>query len=137
MLNLSEKYWSHFQTYVLTMSILRLQNGGVAAVSVDGRFVFDSANHRDFLGACLGTGIERGKVGDILVVGETGAHIMIAPDLVEHLEASLTQACTTETSSPFISGWPVNPIWRIILVIASISFGSIIFSHPGKTYPDV
>ena len=25
------------------------------------------ANHRDFLGACLGTGLERSKVGDIIV----------------------------------------------------------------------
>ena len=71
-----------------------MQNGGVAAVTVNGKFVFDSANHRDFLGACLGTGIERSKVGDILVTGETGAYIMIAPELVEHLEATLTQvAC--------------------------------------------
>ncbi len=69
----------------------RVQNGGVAALTVSGRFVFDSANHRDFLGACLGTGIERGKVGDILVTGETGAHIMIVPELVEHLEQTLTQ----------------------------------------------
>lgn len=70
------------------------QNGGVAAVRVEGKFIFDSANHRDFLGACLGTGIERGKVGDILVTGETGAQIMVAPELVQHLEASLVQVLT-------------------------------------------
>ncbi len=43
-------------------------------------------------GACLGTGIERGKVGDILVTGEQGAQILCSPNLVEHLEAALTQA---------------------------------------------
>lgn len=42
-------------------------------------------------GACLGTGIERGKVGDILVTGEQGAQILVAPNMVEHLEQSLTQ----------------------------------------------
>jgi len=34
----------------------------VAVMSVEGKFVFDAANHRDFLGACLGTGIDRSKV---------------------------------------------------------------------------
>ena len=38
------------------------QAGGVAALSVRGNFMFDPATHRDFLGALLGTGIERQKV---------------------------------------------------------------------------
>ena len=68
------------------------QEGGVAAIKVQGTgFAFDAANHRDFLGACLGTGIERSKVGDILVQGEQGALIMVAPQLVEHLEGTLVQ----------------------------------------------
>ncbi|EFN54575.1 hypothetical protein CHLNCDRAFT_35967 [Chlorella variabilis] len=70
------------------------QLGGVAAVEVTGNFMFDPASHRDFLGACLGTGIERGKVGDIVVRGEQGAQILVAPNLVEHLEAALTQVRT-------------------------------------------
>lgn len=63
----------------------------VNAVLVKGNFMFDSATHRDFLGACLGTGIERSKVGDILVQGEQGAQILLVPELVPHLEMSLTQ----------------------------------------------
>lgn len=46
---------------------------------------------RDFLGAILGTGIERSKVGDIIIMGETGAQILVAAELVEHFEQSLTQ----------------------------------------------
>lgn len=42
-------------------------------------------------GACLGTGIERDKVGDILITGESGAQILCTPNLVEHLEQALTQ----------------------------------------------
>lgn len=34
----------------------------VAAVEVPGNFMFDAASHRDFLGAALGTGIDRSKV---------------------------------------------------------------------------
>lgn len=67
-----------------------VQTAGVSAVLVKGNFIFDSATHRDFLGACLGTGIERSKVGDILLQGEQGAHILVVPELVSHLEMSLT-----------------------------------------------
>ena len=59
--------------------LLAVQMGSVAAVNVKGTFMFDPKNHRDFLGACLGTGIERSKVGDILIQGEQGAHIMVKP----------------------------------------------------------
>ncbi|KAK9842298.1 hypothetical protein WJX81_005131 [Elliptochloris bilobata] len=67
------------------------QAGGVAALGVRGNFIFDPATHRDFLGALLGTGIERQKVGDVLVQGETGAQILVVPELVDHAEFNLTQ----------------------------------------------
>lgn len=81
-----------------------LQEGGVAALRVKGRFAFDAATHRDFLGACLGTGIDRSKVGDIIVLGEEGAQILVVPELVDHLETSLLQvwptSSKTETRGP-------------------------------------
>lgn len=61
---------------------------------VSGNFLFDSANHRDFLGAILGTGVAREKVGDILVTGEQGAQVLVAPELVGHFETALTQVLT-------------------------------------------
>ena len=42
---------------------------------------------RDFLGSILGTGIERSKVGDIILLGETGAQILVAAEIVEHFES--------------------------------------------------
>lgn len=66
----------------------------VAAVKVTGNFLFDPAKHPDFLGACLGTGIERSVIGDILVQGDVGAQILCSPSIVEHLESSLTQVRT-------------------------------------------
>ncbi|KAL3162406.1 hypothetical protein ABBQ32_010077 [Trebouxia sp. C0010 RCD-2024] len=72
---------------------------GVSALQVKGNFIFDSANHRDFLGACLGTGIERSKVGDILVQGEQGASILVAPDMVSHLEMNLTSVRSVPVST--------------------------------------
>ncbi|CAK0782752.1 hypothetical protein CVIRNUC_005947 [Coccomyxa viridis] len=67
------------------------QEGCVAALSVKGNFMFDAVTHRDFLGSICGTGIDRGKVGDIIILGETGAQILVAAELVEHFEGSLTQ----------------------------------------------
>lgn len=99
----------------------------MAAVSVEGKFIFDSANHRDFLGACLGTGIERGKVGDILVTGETGAHIMVAPDLVEHLEACLVQACF-----PVSMGSPKPLTARLAILCSRSEFWQTLVLRAGR-----
>lgn len=63
----------------------------LAALEIAGNFLFDPATHRDFLGALLGTGIVREKVGDIIVLGERGAQAIVVPELVEFLEMSLTQ----------------------------------------------
>jgi photosystem II S4 domain protein len=63
----------------------------MAALEVSGNFLFDTATHRDFLGAILGTGIVREKVGDILVLGERGAQVLVVPDLVEFLELHCQQ----------------------------------------------
>jgi photosystem II S4 domain protein len=66
-------------------------NVEVVALLIAGNFLFDPANHRDFLGALLGTGIVREKVGDIIVLGDRGAQAIVVPDLVAFLESSLTQ----------------------------------------------
>lgn len=63
----------------------------LAALSIAGNFLFDTATHRDFLGSLLGTGLVRAKVGDIIVLGERGAQAIVAPELVEFLTTSLVQ----------------------------------------------
>ncbi|NEQ68526.1 MAG: photosystem II S4 domain protein [Symploca sp. SIO2D2] len=63
----------------------------VAALDIAGNFLFDPANHRDFLGAMLGTGLVREKTGDIIVLGERGAQAIVVPEMVEFLQANLTQ----------------------------------------------
>ena len=63
----------------------------LALINIVGNFLFDSATHRDFLGAMLGTGIMRDKVGDIIVLGERGAQAIVDPELVPFLEMNLTQ----------------------------------------------
>lgn len=63
----------------------------LAALDIAGNFLFDPATHRDFLGSILGTGIVRDKVGDIIVLGERGAQVIVVPEMVDFLTASLTQ----------------------------------------------
>lgn len=63
----------------------------VAALEIAGNFLFDTATHRDFLGAMLGTGLVRDKTGDIIVQGERGAQVIVVPELVEFLEMNLNQ----------------------------------------------
>jgi len=63
----------------------------MAALEIAGNFLFDTATHRDFLGAMLGTGIVRDKTGDIIVTGERGAQAIVVPELVEFLEMNLQQ----------------------------------------------
>jgi photosystem II S4 domain protein len=70
---------------------LEIPPEAVAALSIAGNFLFDSANHRDFLGAILGTGLVREKVGDIIVLGDRGAQAIVVPELANFLEMSLMQ----------------------------------------------
>uniref|UniRef100_A0A7N0RFI3 RNA-binding S4 domain-containing protein n=1 Tax=Kalanchoe fedtschenkoi TaxID=63787 RepID=A0A7N0RFI3_KALFE len=63
----------------------------VAALSITGNFGFQPCTHGDFLGAVLGTGIAREKLGDIILQGngEKGAQILIVPELVDFIITSL------------------------------------------------
>lgn len=63
----------------------------LVALEIAGNFLFDTATHRDFLGAMLGTGIVREKTGDIIVLGERGAQAIVSPELAEFLEMNLQQ----------------------------------------------
>lgn len=43
------------------------------------------------MGAILGTGIVREKLGDVIVLGERGAQAIVVPEMVEFLELELKQ----------------------------------------------
>ncbi len=81
------------QRLAIARSELPLDSSHVelAAIDIAGNFLFDTATHRDFLGAMLGTGIVREKTGDIIVLGERGAQAIVVPELVEFLAMNLTQ----------------------------------------------
>lgn len=62
----------------------------VEVLEIGGQFLFDMADHRDFLGSILGTGIKRSAIGDIVVQGERGAQVLVDPEMSEYLVQSLT-----------------------------------------------
>ncbi|CAA6671499.1 unnamed protein product [Spirodela intermedia] len=65
---------------------------------ISGNFEFDPCAHGDFLGAILGTGIVRDKVGDILLQGEKGAQVLIVPELVDFLVSTLDKVGNVSVS---------------------------------------
>ncbi|MGB3296182.1 MAG: photosystem II S4 domain protein [Phormidesmis sp.] len=75
----------------------------LAALSIAGNFLFDTASHRDFLGSLLGTGLVRDKVGDIIVLGERGAQAIVVPELVDFLTSSLTQVRSVPVKTQVIA----------------------------------
>jgi photosystem II S4 domain protein len=77
----------------ITRSEMPLDVSQVAVTVLDiaGNFLFDTATHRDFLGAMLSTGIVREKTGDIIILGERGAQAIVVPELAEFLTMNLQQ----------------------------------------------
>ncbi|MCD7466604.1 hypothetical protein HAX54_003446 [Datura stramonium] len=70
----------------------------VAALSISGNFSFQPCSHGDFLGAILGTGIARNKLGDILLQGEKGVHVLVVPELSDFLVSALDKVGNVSVS---------------------------------------
>lgn len=61
----------------------------LSALLIQGKFP-NEISHRDFLGSILGTGIERSKVGDILLV-DGGAQVILDSDIKTFVLQNLSQ----------------------------------------------
>ncbi|KAK8507397.1 hypothetical protein V6N13_141418 [Hibiscus sabdariffa] len=70
----------------------------VAAINISGNFSFQPCSHGDFLGAILGKGITREKLGDIILQGEKGAHILIVPELVDFIMSTMDKVANVSVS---------------------------------------
>ncbi|TMV46646.1 RNA-binding protein [Paenibacillus mesophilus] len=62
--------------------------GLLSVTSEDSRF--EQLEHGDFLGALLGVGIKREKIGDIHV-GDSGCHCLIASEIIDYVHLNLQQ----------------------------------------------
>ncbi|CAN0891267.1 hypothetical protein LINGRAHAP2_LOCUS16897 [Linum grandiflorum] len=76
--------------------------GGYPEVKATGNFGFVSCSHGDFLGAILGTGVAREKVGDVLLLqGGKGAQFLVVPELVEFFRTSLDKVLVYHSCLPY------------------------------------
>ena len=53
-------------------------------------FKFQKVSHKDFLGAMMGTGIKREKIGDIIQI-ENGCQVVIASEVEKYLLTNLVK----------------------------------------------
>lgn len=60
-------------------------------VKITGNFKFQQVTHRDYLGAILGLGLSRDKLGDILIIQEGGAQVIADPLVLPFLRQNLEQ----------------------------------------------
>lgn len=62
----------------------------IAAIKIKGSFKFNSISHRDYLGAIIGTGIKREKLGDIYV-SEKSAVLILQREILDYIKLNLTK----------------------------------------------
>lgn len=73
----------------------------IAAFDIRYPVRFASLSHRDLLGALIGTGIERGKIGDLLF-SDKRAQFVAAKEIGDYLRLNLTSVGKTPVSSDSI-----------------------------------
>lgn len=90
--------WGGYQeaerTRVLVFPVVRqahTEDVPLTVVEADAGSKAGDLSHRDFLGAILGLGLKREKVGDIIIAGEGCAQIFLSPEIVPYLMSNLTQ----------------------------------------------
>ena len=74
------------------------------AVTYNGRFS-KAPSHRDYLGATIGLGLDRGKIGDIRT-GEGGAVVYVASDIAYYIAENMEQV--GRTSVKIVAGKTVE-----------------------------
>ncbi|MDG2992227.1 photosystem II S4 domain protein [Candidatus Synechococcus calcipolaris G9] len=63
-------------------------------LSIAGNFLFDPAQYRDFEQALLSSGTSPENFGDIILLGERGAQVILTPEAIAPLKATLHQVRT-------------------------------------------
>ncbi|ATW24946.1 RNA-binding protein [Candidatus Formimonas warabiya] len=116
----------------------------LAFLQVEGNFKFKEVNHRDFLGALLGLGIGREKIGDILII-ENGCQVILDQDIARYVTANWEKVnCVSvrvKEISPHQLTVPVQERKEITSTVASPRLDAVLgvgFScSRTKTLPDI
>ncbi|MBS4023695.1 MAG: photosystem II S4 domain protein [Dethiobacter sp.] len=85
--------------------------------------------HRDFLGAVLGLGLRREKVGDIIITAEGAAQLIVAPDVLPFLLSSWTHVGRHSITVKEITSEELRPavvsVREIKATVASLRLDSV------------
>jgi len=81
---------------------------GLVILEIKGNFRYAGASHRDYLGALLGLGLQRDKLGDIWV-SENGAQVVVAREIAGYITAGLTSVGRVSVTVREISREELNP----------------------------
>lgn len=100
----------------------------LGALRISSKDPTEYPSHRDYLGAILGLGINRDKVGDILVSGSS-ADVVIKQDITEYIGLNLVKVGSTPVSVEEISVkellQPVRPYKELKSTVASLRIDAI------------
>ncbi|KJS77991.1 MAG: RNA-binding protein S4 [Desulfotomaculum sp. BICA1-6] len=77
-------------------------------LEIKGNFRYAGASHRDYLGAILGLGLQRDKLGDIWV-SENGAQVVAAREIAGYITAGLTSVGRVSVTVREISREELKP----------------------------
>ena len=67
----------------------------IAAIKIEGNFLFDRATYDDFQTAIMTTGVSKNQIGDIILLpNDKGAQVIITPDVTLNIINSLKQMRT-------------------------------------------
>ncbi len=85
------------QTITPQLSFIAIETAGFAQL-----------NHRDYLGALMGLGIKRQKIGDV-IVSDTGCQVVTTPELIDFLRLNLNKVSNQKAFVSEIDPEQLNP----------------------------
>lgn len=94
----------------------------------------EAASHRDYLGALMGLGIKREKIGDILV-GDDFCNVVVMSEIADYIALNLNSAGNSRVCADIISMenmiFPIKKTKEINTTVASMRLDSIVGSGYG------
>ncbi|WP_243096826.1 RNA-binding protein [Thermohalobacter berrensis] len=106
----------------------------IGAIRLDGSFRFNDLNHRDYLGAILGLGIKREKIGDILV-HEKYTQVILHKDIIDYVILNLKKIGKEPVKVKEIKLHEINrpseKFKEIIRTVASLRIDSLLSAAYG------
>ena len=71
----------------------------------------EKLTHRDFLGSILGLGLERTKIGDIVIRDNVG-YVFVSDDVSEYITESLTKVRRTDVITRIVDALPEGELYK-------------------------